>query len=139
MVATAFRDLVFASHSARTFLKHDHPRPFRWACFRFPNLATKMSDVCTGRAKGTRRVGQCWPVASIVMSSVECLLPKNGKNMLYFRSSSEGLRIPPKHVLTKFITHYRVCAKRNDISYTVVADAASCFRNQLITRSDHFP
>ena len=26
----------FASHSARTFLKHDHPRPFRWAWCRFP-------------------------------------------------------------------------------------------------------
>ena len=28
--------LFFASHSARTFLKHDHPRPFRWAWCRFP-------------------------------------------------------------------------------------------------------
>ncbi len=45
---------------------HDHPRPFRWACCRFPNLA--MSDVCTGRAKGTRRVGQCWSLAYMVIS-----------------------------------------------------------------------
>ena len=49
----------------------DHPRPFRW----FPNLGTQIHHVCTGRAKGTRRVGQCWPVAYIVMPILnKCLL-----------------------------------------------------------------